>query len=251
MLSISVIIPVYNDAELLRACLAALNGQTRTADEILVVDNASTDASAHVARNAGARIVVESRRGLLPATAAGFDAATGEILARLDADSVPSPTWLEEIERIFESQPGASAVTGTARFYGGAAIARWYGRVCDLGTYFTVIGALLGHPPLFGSNFALRAEAWQRMRHRVHRERNDIHDDVDLSFQIQPDMQVVFHPNLGMSISARPFASWSKFGRRIVWGFRTVFLNVREESPWRRRAARRRASGQAEAPLFA
>jgi glycosyltransferase involved in cell wall biosynthesis len=251
VLSISVIIPVYNDAELLRGCLAALDAQTRTADEILVVDNASTDASARVASDAGARVVVESQRGILPATVAGFDAATGDVLARLDADSVPSPTWLAEIERILENRPEASAVTGTARFYGANAFVRWYGRVCDLGVYFTAIAALLGHPPLFGSNFALRADAWQRMRGAVHRERNDIHDDLELSYRIQPDMHVVFSRALEMSVSARPFGSVPSFSRRVVWGFRTVFLNLRDESPWRRRSARRRAASAGAAPLLA
>lgn len=239
MPSISVIIPVYNDAALLRTCLAALDAQTRTADEIVVVDNASTDASAQVARDFGARIVFEPRRGILSATATGFDAATGEILARLDADSVPSPTWLEEIERILETRPDASAVTGTATFYGGTAFARWFGRACYLGAYFTLIRGLLGHPPLFGSNFALRREGWRRMRNGFHRDRNDIHDDLDLSYQIEPDMNVVYGGDLGMSISARPFGSWAGFGRRVGWGFRTVWINVREETPVQRWAARR------------
>ncbi|GGF04941.1 glycosyltransferase family 2 protein [Mycetocola zhadangensis] len=246
---ISVIIPVYNDAELLRACLSALDAQTRMADEIIVVDNASTDASAQVARNAGARVVVEPVRGILAATAAGFDAATGDILARLDADSVASPTWLEDIERILESRQDASAVTGTASFYGGSALARWYGRWCDLGAYFTLIAALLGHPPLFGSNFALRAGAWQRIRSDVHRERNDIHDDLALSYQFRADMNVVFDKNLAMSISARPFGSWASFSRRVIWGLRTVFLNSREESPWRRHAARRAAVSGGGSPM--
>ncbi|MCP2032472.1 glycosyltransferase involved in cell wall biosynthesis [Okibacterium sp. HSC-33S16] len=251
MPSISVIIPVYNDAELLRTCLAALATQTRTADEIVVVDNASTDASAHVARLAGARVVLEPQRGILAATAAGFDAASGDILARLDADSVAPPTWLEQIERCFENRPEAYAVTGTATFYGGTALTRWYGRAVDLGTYFTLFRGLLGHPPLFGSNFAIRTDAWHRMRPRVHRNRSDIHDDLDLSYQVEPNMQVVFDGNLGMQISARPFGSLSNFSRRISWGFRTVWINSREETPWQRRAARRSTAGVERAPRFA
>jgi glycosyltransferase involved in cell wall biosynthesis len=248
--TISVIIPVYNDAEFLRACLAALAAQTRTADEIIVVDNASTDASAQVAKNGGAHVVREPQRGIAPATAAGFDAASGDILARLDADSVPSPTWLATIERILDGQPDASALTGTASFYGGTAFARWYGRTCDLGTYFLLFQGLLGHPPLFGSNFALRADAWRRIRNSAHRDRNDIHDDLDLSYQIQPDMTVLFTRDLGMSISARPFSSWGRLTRRIVWGFRTVALNTQTQTPLRRRAARRAAAGTQREPLL-
>ncbi|AWB85427.1 glycosyltransferase family 2 protein [Mycetocola zhujimingii] len=248
MPSISVIIPVYNDADLLRTCLAAIAAQTRPADEVIVVDNASTDASADVAREAGARIVPEPHRGILWATTAGFDAATGDILARLDADSVPPPRWLERIEADFQTQPEASAITGTAWFYGGTAFSRWFGRYCFLGAYFTLIAYLLGHPPLFGSNFALRADAWQRMRDGLHLSRNDVHDDLDLSYRIEPDMRVIFDRNLGMSISARPFGTVAGFLRRVGWGFATVFVNEREQPFWRRRAERR-ASGLIDVPL--
>jgi len=126
--SISVIIPVYNDADLLRSCLAALSSQTRQPHDVVVVDNGSSDASAHVARSAGAHLVVELRRGIPAATSAGFDAATGDILARLDADSVPAPDWLERLEDAFISYPETSAVTGTAFFYGGTPFSRWFGR---------------------------------------------------------------------------------------------------------------------------
>lgn len=53
MTTISVVIPAYNDAVMLEKVLAALTGQLRPADEIVVVDNASTDAAAQVAREAG------------------------------------------------------------------------------------------------------------------------------------------------------------------------------------------------------
>ena len=60
MATISVVIPTRNDADMLAVCLAALAGQTRPADEIVVVDNASTDNTAAVCAAAGARrIAVE------------------------------------------------------------------------------------------------------------------------------------------------------------------------------------------------
>ena len=97
--TISVIVPSLNDADYLAVCLDALAKQTRRADEVIVVDNGSTDATAEVARAAGARVVDQPVRGIWPATAAGFDAASGDVLARLDADSVPAPDWLAEVER--------------------------------------------------------------------------------------------------------------------------------------------------------
>jgi glycosyltransferase involved in cell wall biosynthesis len=239
MPSISVIIPALNDAEMLRTCLAALNVQTRLADEIVVVDNGSTDDTADVALAAGARVVNEPLRGIFPATAAGFDAANGEILARLDADSVPATDWLARVDEAFDADANLAAITGPGEFYGSNRAVHWMGRNLYIGGYFWFIGLILGHPPLFGSNLALRSNAWDRLRLTVHRDRADIHDDLDLSYHVAPDMTVRYDPHLVVGISARPFGSWRSFGRRLSWAFGTMSLNGRELSAARRRSARR------------
>jgi glycosyltransferase involved in cell wall biosynthesis len=233
------VIPVYNDADMLQACLNALAAQTRSADEVLVVDNASTDASAQVAHAAGARVVFEPTRGIPAATSTGFNAARGNILARLDADSVPGTDWLERVEAAIDAHPEASAITGSADFYGGNAFQRWFGRSCYLPAYFRAMGMLLGHPPLFGSNYALRAGAWLELRKSAHLDRADVHDDLDLSFQFRPGMTVHFDPALRVAVSARPFARGNGLAHRVRLGVVTVAVNVLNESPVTRR--RRRA----------
>ena len=81
---VTVVIPVLDDAAELAGCLAALAAQTRSPDEIVVVDNGCRDHSAALAREAGARVVDEPRLGIPAAAATGYDAATGEVIARLD-----------------------------------------------------------------------------------------------------------------------------------------------------------------------
>jgi glycosyltransferase involved in cell wall biosynthesis len=239
MTSISVVIPALNDSEMLANCLRALAAQTRPADEIIVVDNGSTDDTAEVARAGGARVISEPMLGIFPATAAGFDAARGEILGRLDADSVPYPDWLERIEATFAASPDLSALTGPGDFYGGNRFLRWAGEHLYIGGYYFWITPLLGHAPLFGSNLALRSSVWKRVRTSVHRTVYEVHDDLDLSFHIQPDMTVLFDSTLRVGVSARPFDTWGGLGRRLVWSYKTFRLNFREQSPGRRRAARR------------
>lgn len=239
MASISVVIPCLDDAAMLQACLGALATQSRPADEVIVVDNGSSDDSAAVARAAGARIVAEPRRGIWPATAAGFDAAGGELLARLDADSVPPADWLERIERRMSAPDGPTALTGPGRFYGGNAATRWLGRRLYLGGYFWAIGIVLGHPPLFGSNYALRRDAWLEVRTLVRRERADVHDDLDLSWWLRPGMTVALDRGLEVGVSARPFDSWSALGRRLRMAFHTLALEWRDLPPLERLAERR------------
>jgi glycosyltransferase involved in cell wall biosynthesis len=239
MTSISVVIPAFNDSAMLANCLTALAAQTRPADEIIVVDNASTDDTAAVARAAGARVIEEPMRGIFPATSAGFDAARGEIIARLDADSVPYPDWLARVEATFAASPELSALTGPGDFYGANRFLRWAGERLYIGGYFFWVTPVLGHAPLFGSNLALRSSVWKRVRPTVNRSLREIHDDLDLSFHLQPDMTVLFDPTLRVGVSARPFYSWRALGRRLSWSYKTFRINFRDETPWQRRAARR------------
>ena len=57
--AVSVVVPARDDAEHLARCLRLLAAQTRPADEVVVVDNASIDGTADVARAAGARVVFD------------------------------------------------------------------------------------------------------------------------------------------------------------------------------------------------
>ncbi|RXZ50121.1 glycosyltransferase family 2 protein [Agromyces binzhouensis] len=245
--TISVVIPCRNDAPFLAVCLDALRGQSRRPDEVIVVDDGSTDDSAAIARDAGARVVAQAHRGIWPAAAAGFDEAAGEILARLDADSVPAPDWLERVEQRMGSDDRPTAVTGVGTFYGGTRPRRWIARHLYLGGYFTVIGAVLGHPPLFGSNSALRRDAWAVLRTLVHRDRADVHDDLDLSWWMQPGMTVVYDPSLLVGVSIRPFESPEQLARRLVMAYRTLAVDWRAWPARRRRAERRRAADAAGA----
>lgn len=244
MLTVTVVIPVLNDARMLEHALVALAAQSRRPDAIVVVDNGCTDDSMQIARRAGAVIVREPIRGILAATARGFDAADSDILARIDADSRPGPEWLRQVMDHFDASPELSAVTGSGEFYGGSRTARVLGRHLYLGAYFLWVGLLLGRPPLYGSNFAIRSAAWKHARDRIRRFDRRVHDDLEISFHLPAEALVRFDPDLAMPVSARPFATAAQTWRRVWWGFRTIWVNARAQNLLARRrrvvAARRR-----------
>ncbi|MEK7619182.1 MAG: glycosyltransferase family 2 protein [Patescibacteria group bacterium] len=118
---ISVIIPAFNEADYLPKALEALARQTfpRESFEIIVVDNASTDATCEVARAHGAdRVVTEHKRGTNQARQRGLEESRGKIVAFLDADCIPPVDWLERISASLNSRKHPCvAVAGAYTFY--------------------------------------------------------------------------------------------------------------------------------------
>jgi glycosyltransferase involved in cell wall biosynthesis len=250
--TISVVIPAYNDAVMLRECLDRLQNQIRPADEIIVVDNASTDDTAEVAASLGATVVHQPVRGIFPAASAGYDATSGDIIARLDADSRPPADWLAHIEAEFTLSSDVSVLTGPGEFYDGNAVVTWLGENLYIGGYFWFGALWLDNGPIFGSNFAMRRDVWMRVRDRVHRNVRRVHDDLDLSLHLPPDVVVRVDDTLRVGISARPFSSWRGFGRRLGWAYLTFRMNWPDASPWRLREEREkyllaRNSGEGDA----
>jgi glycosyltransferase involved in cell wall biosynthesis len=90
---ISFIVPAYNEELLLGATLDALHSAGRAVDEpyeIVVVDDASTDGTALVARRHGARLVSAAHRLIAATRNSGARALNGELLIFVDADTIVS-----------------------------------------------------------------------------------------------------------------------------------------------------------------
>jgi lipopolysaccharide/colanic/teichoic acid biosynthesis glycosyltransferase/GT2 family glycosyltransferase len=113
---LSVIIPAYNAADTLSACLAALGRQTllHAAYEVIVVDDGSTDGTVALAQAAGARVLALAHAGPAAARNAGAQAAAGDLLCFTDADCEPAPDWLEALSRPF-ADPEVVGVKGAYR----------------------------------------------------------------------------------------------------------------------------------------
>lgn len=229
--TVSVVIPVKDDAAHLRRCLRALALQTRPPDEIIVVDNASTDDSAAVAADAGARVTTCAAPGIPRAAAQGYDLAVGTVILRLDADCLPAHGWVEAMTAELARQPRVSVLVGGARFVDGPRPLRTPLAAGYLGAYALVGILALGHLPLFGSNLALRRSAWLDVRDAVHRDDPELHDDLDLAFHVGERHRVRYAAGAAMGISMRPFASGRAFVRRLARGVRTVLRHWPADFP--------------------
>ncbi|GAA1156970.1 glycosyltransferase involved in cell wall biosynthesis [Kitasatospora gansuensis] len=107
MRRLSVVIPALNEAPNLPTVMANIPVAELAAagweTEVIVVDNASTDDTAEVAKSLGARVVLQPQRGYGNAYQQGFDAATGDVIATGDADcTYPFDALPELLETLTE-----------------------------------------------------------------------------------------------------------------------------------------------------
>ncbi|HWE55072.1 MAG TPA: glycosyltransferase family A protein [Acidimicrobiales bacterium] len=105
----AVVVPVLNGASEIGSCVQAVLAQTRPPDEVIVVDNGSTDGTGDAARAAGATVMTLAERGVYRARNVGWRATDAEVVAFTDADCVPAGTWLERLLGPFEDGDVAGA----------------------------------------------------------------------------------------------------------------------------------------------
>lgn len=165
---LSVIVCAYNEAATVGPCLHSVLAQTRLPDEIILVDNASTDETAIVAeRIPGVRVVHEPCKGLPRARETGRLAATGDILLFLDADCRAPLHWVERVAQRFDTRPDLLGVTGPYRYYdwdlASRALLRAYDTILAPFTQVMARHVLRVGSLLYGGNFAVRRDALSRI----------------------------------------------------------------------------------------
>lgn len=227
MLSVSIIIPAWNEEEHIADCLTCAMRQTVPAKEILVVDNKSTDKTVEIvtrfiADHPDAHIRLlhqDAEQGLIPTRNYGLNRATGDILGRVDSDSMLRPDWVEQATRIFAAHPDVMGATGPVAYYDMPAA-----RVSLRGDNIIrrhIYRADGGQTLLFGSNMALRAMAWRIIAHEVCRDKADVmHEDIDVSLHLfSHDFRTYYSRHLVVGISARrmdtSFKSFSNYMDRF------------------------------------
>jgi glycosyltransferase involved in cell wall biosynthesis len=206
-LTLTIVIPAHNEENQIKACLDSIAAQTTLPDEVIVVDNNSSDETARLARGYGfAKVIKENRQGVVYARNTGFNQASGSLIGRIDADTVLPADWVENLLNFYQETgaPSYFAVTSPSRFRN---YFSWFWYAMHRLTYFWPSRLLMGHTTLVGSNMAISAALWKAVKNDVC-IRTDIHEDMDLAHHInQLGTKILFSSAFSASVVARKMTS--------------------------------------------
>lgn len=121
----SLYIPCYNAEKTIAKCLSSVMHQDMPFDEVMVIDDGSTDSSAEIAMQSGAEVIsLDGNQGLAAARNRGVSACRNDFIASIDADVVLKKDWLSQIDKYFNPERFAG-ISGRLIEKQDDAYARW------------------------------------------------------------------------------------------------------------------------------
>ena len=233
----SIIIPALNEAENLTRNLPLVRQQMSPADELIVIDNGSSDGTAAIARKFNARVVHEPVRGRSRARNRGIQIAGGELLVFLDADCRPASNWLSQLLEPF-GDPKIGCVAGEIQLIYDAN---------ELGAYLNAKGHLsqavnFKHQflPYAGSgNVAFRREVLNVIGGFDEALYSGHDADICWRMQLETDYRIVLATEAAVDhFQSLTLAALARQKRRHAYGAVLLFKKYRRDREAERRSAK-------------
>ncbi len=194
-MTVSIVIPCYNEEKYIEKCLQSIATQIEKPDEIIVVDNNCTDGTSEIAQKFNVKIVKEKNQGIISARNAGFDSAKSEIIARTDADTILPKDWILKIKEHFKDS-SLGALSGPAAYFS------WpiFYEVSQFVTFlvFAGVGFLFGNQMLAGPNMILRKSLWEKVKKDLCTQDKDAHEDIDMAIHLGKIAKIKYDWNFGI-----------------------------------------------------
>lgn len=220
-MTISVVIPAYNEEEYLPKTLASIRSLERKPDEVIVVNASSIDKTGEVAKQYGARVLTEEKRTIGYSRQMGLKAAKGDVVVFTDADAVVPRDWLTKIEAML-TRPGVVGVFGGFRVPDGPWWYRLY--INTLQPLLNVIyWKLFRIPMASGQNMAF----YKKVALSVggFPEEYKIAEDIEIARRMMTAGKIIFRQDFYVQASGRRgFEGFGKLMSRITQVFFYYFV---------------------------
>lgn len=209
-LTLSIIIPAYNEEDQIVDCLESIATQSVKPEEVIVVDNNSIDNTSRLAEKYHfVKVIKETNQGIVYARNAGFDQVKTDIIARIDADTQLPENWVKTVKKHFLNNSLPIAVSGPCSFRDWHG--KWFFFYGHRLVFFIATRIFVGHNTLFGSNMAFMREDWLKVRENVCVD-NKLHEDMDLASHLQSQgVKILFKNDIKASISPRRIKKMRKY----------------------------------------
>ncbi len=174
----------------------SIAAQTTKPDEVIVVDNNSTDNTANIAKSYSfVKLTHEKKQGILFARNTGFDAVKTDLIGRIDADTVLPANWVAKVKKFYQTPGHANhAISGGCAFYN-VRLPK-FNQWMTSQFVFRMNRLIVGHYILWGSNMAMPKALWQEVRTKTCKQ-TDIHEDLDLAIHLHRlGYQITYHADL-------------------------------------------------------
>lgn len=178
-MNISVIVIARNEERRIGKTLLSLQKQTLLPDEVIVVDNASTDSTAKIAEEYNATVVHEPVNVRGKARNTGFLAAKGEFAGLCDADFILDPSWLNLLYQRINADTNVGGVSGSILALNKEKLIP---HLIELSSKIPRVGNAV---MLYRRQAVLKAGLWNPMLHNA--------EDVDLAWRILKRGYTIVH----------------------------------------------------------
>jgi glycosyltransferase involved in cell wall biosynthesis len=226
-LTLSIVIPAYNEESYLKSCLSAIAEQSVTPDEVIVVDNNSTDKTAQIALSFPfVKLVQETRQGLYFSRQTGMDSASSDIIARIDADTIIDRHWVEAIKTTFLDKT-VQGLTGPVGYHD-MPLPDFTQKAEDICLRMARVGQ---YDFMMGANMALRKSVWELIKDELCNE-PFLFEDIDIVIHMsEHDIRPDYQPAMSAKVSSRRFADKPSDFMRYIGGHTRTHEHHNKQTP--------------------
>ena len=215
-MKVSVVNPAFNEEKYIKDCLEKLLNQEEKPDEIIVVDNLSSDHTAEIVKKFDVILIEAKTKGIAQARDRGFNAAKNEIIARCDSDSIIPPDWIKKIKKNFANK-NIDGLIGPIIYYDLPFKSTIYAKI-----FIHFINIIQRHHTIIGNNMAISKTIWEKIRDKVCTDNLIFHEDIDLAIHIHKQGGIINYDPLfigytsGRRIASNPLSFFIEYPMRLI-----------------------------------